>query len=122
VFIDIITAKTVRPPSHGFFAPAYPADSPARFKLFGVIHGHFGDDLESDAIVTDGKQKIGVNFGIAMVIPAEKINEVLKQFTETERLETEDARRRCIADNFNTPNVTVQIYSSTTSKTPKNSN
>jgi hypothetical protein len=121
VFIDIITAKTVRPPSHGFFAPAYPADSPARFKLFGVIHGHFGDDLESDAIVNDGKQKIGVNFGIAMVIPAEKIKEVLKQFTETERLEAEDARKRCIADNSNTPNVTVQIYSSPTSKIPKNS-
>ncbi len=125
VFIDIITAKTVRPPSHGFFAPAYPANSPARFKLFGVIHGHFGDDLESDAIVNDGKQRIGVNFGIAMVIPAEKINEVLKQFAETERLEEADARRGrsfVVTENLNTPNVTVQIYSSPTSKASKNSN
>jgi hypothetical protein len=94
VFIDIITAKNVRPPSHGFMAAAYPSNSPARFKLFGVIHGHFGDDLESDATVNDGKQKVGVNFGIAMVIPAEKINEVLKQFTEQERLEADDARKR----------------------------
>jgi hypothetical protein len=94
VFIDIITAKTVRPPSHGFFAAAYPANSPTRFKLFGVIHGHFGNDVESDAIVNEGEQAIGVNFGIVMVIPAEKINEVLKQYTEEERLEAEDARKR----------------------------
>jgi hypothetical protein len=94
VFIDIITAKTVSPPSHGFFAAAYPTNSPLRFKLFGVIHGHFGNDLESDATVDEGKQSIGVNFGIAMVIPSEKIGEVLDQFIEQERLEAEDARRK----------------------------
>jgi hypothetical protein len=94
VFIDIITAKNVSPPSRGFLAPAYPPDSPTRFKLFGVIHGHFGDDPEPDATVNEGNQKLGVNFGIAMVIPAEKITEVLGQFSEAEKLEAEDTRNR----------------------------
>jgi hypothetical protein len=113
VFIDIITAKTVRPPSHGFFAPAYPHDSPGRFKLFGIIHGHFGGDLESDAVADDGKQNVGVNFGIAMVIPAEKIHEVLTQFAEQERLEADDARKKqglsVMLNSSYSPNVTAQI-------------
>jgi hypothetical protein len=113
VFIDIITAKNVRPPSYGFYAAAYPYDSPTRFKLFGVIHGHFGTDFESDAVANDGRQKIGVNFGIAMVIPAEKISEVLTQFSEQERLEVEETRKNqtgfIIQDVQDRPNVTAQV-------------
>lgn len=98
VFIDIITAKNVSPPSHGFLSGAYRHDSPTRFKLFGIIHGHFGSDVEPDAIADDGKTKVSINLGIAMVIPAEKINEMLIQFAEQEKLEaTELRRRRCFA-------------------------
>lgn len=94
VFIDIITAKSVRPPSYGFMSPAYSPHSPLRFKLFGVIHGHFGGDIESDAIADDGNQKVSINFGIAMITPAEKITELLEQFSAVEKLEAEDARSR----------------------------
>jgi hypothetical protein len=75
-------------------AGAYWPASPARFKLFGIIHGHFGNDLESDAVVNDGKEKQHVNFGIAIVTPADKIAEVLEQFSEAEKFEAEDARNR----------------------------
>jgi hypothetical protein len=94
VFIDVITAKSIRPPSFGYMSAAYSPESPLRFRLFGVIHGHFGRDAESDVEVDDGNEKVGVNFGIAMIIPADKIIEVLEQFAEGERLEADDARRR----------------------------
>jgi hypothetical protein len=104
VFIDIITAKNVSPPSHGFSASAYERASTKSFKLFGIVHGHFGDDVEMDAVADDGKTKVGVNFGIAMVIPAEKINEMLVQFAEQEKLEaTELSRRRCFVIPDSTP-------------------
>src|SRR6201999_4261908 len=57
VFIDIITAKHVLPPTSGFTAAGHLYSSSSRYKLFGVIHGHFGADIEPDAIADDGKQK-----------------------------------------------------------------
>lgn len=94
VFIDIITAKTILPPTSGYMAGAYNPQSKARLKLFGVVHGHFGDDLEPDAVADDGKEKLHVNMGIAMVIPAEKIIEVLDRFTKEEEIEISEAREK----------------------------
>lgn len=85
VFVDIATAKTAFPPSSGWMAAAYPPASLARFKLFGIVHGHFGGEVDPDAIVEDGKRKLAINFGIAMVIPAEKICEILTQFDQSEK-------------------------------------
>lgn len=118
VFIDIITAKSVRPPSYGFTAQAYAYESPSRFKLFGIIHGHFGHEVEAgDAVVQDDKQRLDVNFGIAMVVPAEKINGILARYAEEESFEAEDARRNrsrfIVQDAVNTPNVTVGMVSTT---------
>jgi hypothetical protein len=110
VFIDIITAKNVSPPSHGFFAAAYQHDSPTRFKLFGIVHGHFGDDVEPDGIADDGKRKFGINLGIAMVIPAEKIWEMLAQFANQEEIEGTDIRERQFSgDATSSANSTLPI-------------
>jgi hypothetical protein len=87
VFVDIATAKRALPPSSGYMAGAYLPTSLLRFKLFGLIHGHFGNDAELDEIADDGKRKLPINLGIAMVIPAEKISEVLAQFDKEEEKE-----------------------------------
>lgn len=92
VFIDIMTAKRTLPPTWGQMAAAYQPKSPSRFKLFGVIHGHFGNDVEPDATADDGKERLNVNMGIAMVIPAEKLTEVIDQFTKEEEFEIADKR------------------------------
>lgn len=97
VFIDIATAKRVLPPSSGHMAAAYLQNSFSRFKLFGVIHGHFGAEASVDAIADDGNEKLPINLGIAMVIPAEKIGEVLTQFDDEEKREASEARRRTYA-------------------------
>jgi hypothetical protein len=85
VFVDIATAKTALPPSSGWFAAAYPPGSPMRFKLFGIVHGHFGEEADPDTVVDDGKLKVAINYGIAMVIPAEKASQILAQFAEDEK-------------------------------------
>jgi hypothetical protein len=118
VFINIITAKRILPPSAGYMAGAYDPQSTGRFKLFGVVHGHFGDDLEPDAIVNDGKEKLHVNMGIAIITPAEKIIEVLHQFTKEEELEIAEARDKKLSLSVGslqpTANVTFGTLSNTT--------
>jgi hypothetical protein len=104
VFIDIITAKTVLPPSAGYMAGAYDPKSPLRFKLLGLIHGHFGSDIEPDSVVDDGKEKLHINTGIAMVIPAEKILEILTGYMNEEVIEADDIRKKKLA-----PTVPVNI-------------
>ncbi|MGA2986628.1 MAG: hypothetical protein ABSG32_22740 [Terriglobia bacterium] len=94
VFIDIITAKGVLPPNGGYTAAAYEHKSPSRFMLFGLVHGHFGEDLEPDSFADDGKDKVHINTGMAMVVPAEKINEALEQFKGDEELEITEARQK----------------------------
>jgi hypothetical protein len=72
VFIDVRIAKTTRSPNYGWMAGAYDSSSSGRFKLLGLVHGHFGDDILSDATADDGKEKVHINMGFAMVVPAEK--------------------------------------------------
>jgi hypothetical protein len=114
VFIDIRTAKTTRPPSFGWMAGAYDPNSPARFKLLGLIHGHFGDDILPDATADDGQEKVHPNMGIAMVIPAEKIQGALAGYASEEEIEAADFRRSKNAQvvqvgdaSLQQPNVTI---------------
>jgi len=58
----------------------------ARFQLLGIVHGHFDtDELEQDLIAEDGLKRTGINTGIAVVIPADKILEAINQFSEEEK-------------------------------------
>ena len=95
----------------------------SRFKLFGIIHGHFGNEVESDAVVDDGRSKFSINLGIAMVAPAEKITEILSHFAEEEKIEEAEARKRkqsfAVTDVANRPNVTAQLWPPPRSKTEK---
>jgi hypothetical protein len=110
VFIDVRTAKTTRPPTWGYMAAAYDPSSPGRFKLLGVVSGHFGDDV----VAHDGKQKIHINMGIAWVIPAERIHQALTGYASQEEMEANEFRERkkarvlSVGDaNVQQPNVTI---------------
>lgn len=126
VFIDIRTAKTTLPPSYGYMAAAYDSASPARFKLLGLIHGHFGGDILPDATNDDGEEIAHPNMGIAMVIPAEKIQGVLAGYASEEAIEANDFRERkktqtiSVGDaSVQQPNVTIGKVFTVSSEPPK---
>jgi hypothetical protein len=126
VFIDVRTAKTTRPPSWGWMAGAYDPSSPGRFKLLGLIHGHFGDDILPDAIADDGRERVHINMGIAMVIPAEKIQEALAGYAAQEEIEANEFRERKKAQTIRVgdasvqqPNVTIGKVFTVSSEPPK---
>jgi hypothetical protein len=76
VFIDIMTAKYTLQPTGGYMAAAHSGSSVSRFRLIGVIHAFFNwEDTEPD-FAGDSKG-VGVNMGIAIVIPAEEVIECL---------------------------------------------
>ena len=50
--------------------------------------------MEPEAVADDGREKFGVNMGIAIVIPAEKIIEILEQFATEEEQEAADFREK----------------------------
>jgi hypothetical protein len=127
VFIDIRTAKLALPPTAGYMAGAYNPRLWSSFKLFGIVHGHFGiEDILDDAIrppkrgsKKKGKQERGkqksedrINLGISMVIPAEKIKEVVERFVKEEELELEEKAQRktrfVIQDSTVKANVSFQ--------------
>jgi hypothetical protein len=117
VFIDVRTAQTTSPPEWGYTPRADEASSPVRFRLLGLIHGHFGIDDVADAIADDGKEKIHINMGIAMVVPAEKILETLAGYASEEEIEANDFRERMKARTINVadasvqqPNVTIGVF------------
>lgn len=125
VFIDVRTAQITRPPAEGYTPRADESSSPERFRLLGLIHGHFGFDDTFDAttdvksktaekeIADDGREKIHINMGIAMVVPTEKILDVLAGYTGEEEKEANDFRQRkktqviYVGDPSARPNVTI---------------
>jgi len=83
VFIDLAALKRARQPSGGLMAAGSEMQPVSvRFRLIGVMHGHFGsDDYPSPSNSLDGSSTaLQLNFGIAMVIPSEKVLEVLEDF------------------------------------------
>jgi hypothetical protein len=68
----------------------------SKFYLLGLMHGHFDAmDAKGDAtIVDDGFERTPVNMGIAVVVPAEKILEVIDGFAEEEKEMIETIRKR----------------------------
>jgi len=65
-----------------------------KFRLLGVMHGHFDfPDVAPDAVVED-KERVAINSGIAIVIPAEKIVEVLDRFKDEEEEEAKRVRMK----------------------------
>lgn len=59
-----------------------------QFVLLGLVHGHYDEeDLAGDELADDGLQKTNVNMGIAVVIPVERVLEVLKKFSDSEEQE-----------------------------------
>ena len=58
-----------------------------RFRLLGVMHGHFDvDESEQDSIADDGLERAPVNMGIAIVVPAEKILGIIELFSNDEKI------------------------------------
>jgi hypothetical protein len=49
--------------------------------LLGLVHGHFDSEFMPLDAVADGPGKSGINMGIGIVVPVEKIIEVINQPT-----------------------------------------
>jgi vacuolar-type H+-ATPase subunit F/Vma7 len=87
VFIDLAVLKRAHQPIAGAMA-AHSEALPfwERFKLIGVIHGHFDwEDKIPDNATSLRDSKFGINTGIAIVIPSEKILENLEFAVKTEK-------------------------------------
>jgi hypothetical protein len=123
VFVDIITAKRALPPTSGYSAGAYDPHSVTKFKLFGVVHGHFGiEDILEDALTPPKTKKRvkrktkaqeeSINFGISMVIPAEKVAEIIQRFAKEEEVELDMREKEklvyVIPDTLPSPNISFQ--------------
>jgi hypothetical protein len=88
-FYDVHAAKDAYMGKEGF------VKTPINFRLLGIMHGHFNlPDAAPDAIAEDGREKIEINTGIAIVIPAEKIVEVLAMFADEEAEAAERYRNK----------------------------
>lgn len=64
---------------------------PIKWRLLGVMHGHF----DAPDVMPDSKaeqEKILINMGIAIVVPAQRIIEVLEMFNKDEAEEAERFR------------------------------
>jgi hypothetical protein len=111
VFLDVLAAKAAFVGTRPFLTGEFPA----KFRLMGVMHGHFDwPDIEPDVVADDGKEKLGINMGIAIVVPADKIVEVLGQFEKEEELEAEEFRKRKrsyihVGSIDQEPNTTAQV-------------
>src|SRR5262249_10156457 len=76
-----------------------------RFFLLGLMHGHWDvreDEINEAQIKSVGKDRRGVNVGIAVVVPAKKILEILRS-AELARGRTADELDRRIAEGTTAP-------------------
>jgi len=88
VFVDIYGSLR-RAPFH------FTEEGGAQFFLLGLVHGHYDEeDVSGDEVVDDGLQKTKVNMGIAVVIPVERIFEVLGKFSKVEERESRERLKR----------------------------
>ena len=87
VFYDIYAAK------EAFLGESRVLTTPIRFRLLGMMQGHFDlPDIAPDSITEDAKERVAINSGIAIVIPAEKIVEALDLFAVEDSEEAERYR------------------------------
>jgi uncharacterized protein YuzE len=89
------------------------------FYLFGLVHGHFDvEDMNEDIVVDDdGEGKRGINTGIGVVIPAQKIIDVIFQpeCAEMRRKAAEEYAKRGAA----TPDLAGDDDAQATDANPK---
>jgi hypothetical protein len=77
-----------------------------QYRFLGLIHGHFDiPNLIEDSVVEvdDASKETGINTGIGLVIPAEKIIETLYQpnlITERHQLESAFNGARAATPNY----------------------
>jgi hypothetical protein len=68
-------------------------DTLPRFSLLGLVHGHFDVDvLKKDLVAYDGLVPEAINMGIAVVVPAQKILDVIDLFSDEEKPIVDAAR------------------------------
>jgi hypothetical protein len=106
VFIDTIAAKRERELATSPFL------GPSRFLLFGLMHGHYGVPNEGSEIIVDsGSGEEKANTGISIVIPAERIAEVIESSFGVEEQEEIKACR----DRKKSGVIEVGMYTGPTS-------
>ena len=109
VFMDIIATRLAKE-----ITPDPPIAGWGRFKLVGVVSGHFkGTDSEEKTLGLSKADLERLNMGIAFVTPGEKILEVLELFADEEEKEIEENRQRrrsfISLDSAPSSNVAIQI-------------
>jgi hypothetical protein len=107
-FVDVHLAKREFVGERSYLTGSHSS----KFRLVGVIHGHFNSgDKKLDNASDD--ERLGVNLGIAMLMPADAIFKMLEVFTKEEEGEIEDVRRKkrtlVVADSIPRSNVTAQV-------------
>ena len=82
VFVDIYGALRR--------GPFQLAPGNTHFLLLGLVHGHYDEteDLNDDDVIDDGLKATKVNVGIAVVIPVERVIEVIANFSESEKADS----------------------------------
>jgi hypothetical protein len=89
VFYDVYALK------QAFVGESRIVRTRTKFRLLGVMHGHFDlPDTAPDSIVEHGKERVAINSGIAIVIPAERIVEALEIFKDVEEAEVARIRSK----------------------------
>jgi hypothetical protein len=114
VFVDLAAIKRAHQPTHGLMAagsemmPLW-----GRFRLIGVIHGHFDwNDKVPDTAIPLKDSEQGINTGIAIMIPSQKILENLEHAMKTEKAEKIDRPLFVhVADSGTQSNVSFQTTS-----------
>lgn len=89
VFYDIYALK------EAFIGESRMVTTPIKFRLLGVMHGHFEcSDIELDTITEDANKEKRINSGIAIVIPAQRVVEATDLFAEEDAQEAEEYRAK----------------------------
>jgi hypothetical protein len=111
VFIDVVLAKQMHMGERRFMMGNYPA----KFRLLGVVHGHFNSGDRSLDSRSKSVENLGINLGISMVMPSEAIMEAIAMFSKQEELEVKEVRDKersiVVADRAPQTNTTFQVTS-----------
>jgi len=92
VFYDVYAAKTKH------LGETRVVRTQVKWRLMGFMHGHFNaPDVMPDVASEAEREKILLNMGIAIVVPAVKISEVLATFMDEEKRDLEELRRTRMA-------------------------
>ncbi len=81
----------------------------SQFLLIGLVHGHYDEAgaFSNEDLADDGLQTTNVNMGISVVIPIERVLEVLEKFSDSEK-EASRKHRQKVAPTMDSDEVATE--------------